>query len=78
MTTRHAGYLVVLADDIREDDAGGVLNALRMVKGVASVTPVEADHSQVIARVRRDGQWERALRDLARSGPVENQSGNSD
>jgi len=77
MTTRHAGYLVVLTDDIREDAAGSVLNALRMVKGVAAVAPVEADHTQAVARVRRDSQWQRALRDLARNGPDENQFGDS-
>lgn len=77
MTTRHAGYLVVLADDTREDDAEATINALRMVRGVASVTPVEADHNQVIARTRRDTQWQQALRDLLRNGPDENQFGNS-
>lgn len=40
MTDRHAAYIVVLAEDIREDDAEHVLNALRMVSGVVSVEPV--------------------------------------
>lgn len=40
MTDRHAGYIVTLAKDIREDDAEGTLNALRMVRGVISVEPV--------------------------------------
>lgn len=69
MTTRHAGYLVVLDEDIREDDAQYVINALRMVKGVVSVTPVEASHDQVVARIRRDSQWETALRKLVLEGP---------
>lgn len=43
MTDRHAGYVVTLDRDIREDDAEAVLNAIRMVKGVASVTPVDGD-----------------------------------
>jgi hypothetical protein len=34
VTDRHSGYIVVLAEDIREDDAEGTLNALRMVRGV--------------------------------------------
>lgn len=50
MTDRHAGYIVVLAEDIREDDAEGTLNALRMVRGVISVTPVISDHTQAVAR----------------------------
>ena len=53
MTDRHAGYLVVLAKDVREDDAEeGVLNALRMVKGVLSVTPVPASVEVAIAEQR--------------------------
>jgi hypothetical protein len=73
MTDRHAGYIVVLAEDIREDDAEGILNALRMVRGVISVTPVISDHTQAVARERRDEKWRDALRDLARNGPREEQ-----
>lgn len=70
MTDRHAGYLVVLSEDIREDDAAeSILVALRMIKGVRSVTPVIAGYEQVIARERRDGKWRDALYDLAKNGP---------
>lgn len=69
MTTRHTGYLVVLDEDIREDDAQYVINALRMVKSVVSVTPVKATHDQVVARIRRDSQWTDALRKLILEGP---------
>jgi hypothetical protein len=70
MTDRHAGYLVVLSEDIREDDAEeSVLAALRMIKGVCAVTPVSADYEQVIARERRDGKWRDALYNLAQNGP---------
>jgi hypothetical protein len=34
MTDRHAGYVVVLERDIREDDAEVILSAIGMVKGV--------------------------------------------
>ena len=71
MTDRHSGYIVVLAEDIRKDDAEGTLNALRMVRGVISVTPVIADHTQAVARERRDDKWRDALRDFARNGPGE-------
>ena len=50
MTERHAGYVVVLAEDIREDDAENILTALRMISGVASVKPVTADLGMIIAR----------------------------
>jgi hypothetical protein len=57
MTDRHAGYLVTLADDIREDDAEAILTALRMVRGVQSVEPVLASIDQQIAQSRADGVW---------------------
>jgi len=72
MTDRHAGYLVVLDRDIREDDAEeGVLNAIRMIKGVVSVEPVIAGAQQYAAASRRDVQWRDALVELARNGPGE-------
>lgn len=45
MPERHGGYVVVLEDDMRDDDAEATLNALRMVKGVLSVTAVVADQA---------------------------------
>lgn len=50
MTARHAGYIVTLAKDIREDDAEHILTALRMISGVVSVKPVTADLRMVVAR----------------------------
>lgn len=49
MTDRHAGYIVTLADDIREDDAVHTISALKMIKGVISVQPVVADACHSIA-----------------------------
>lgn len=69
MTTRHAGYLVVLDEDIREDDAEAIIIAIKMVKFVRSVQPVEGDCAQVIARSRRDDRWVSVLRLLASRGP---------
>lgn len=43
MTDEHAGYIVTLNTDIREDDAESILTALRMVRGVLSVEPVVAN-----------------------------------
>lgn len=64
MTTRHSGYFVVLEEDIREDDAEALIIALRMIKGVVSVKPVESDFKTVIAAVRRDMDWTDKLNKL--------------
>jgi hypothetical protein len=70
MTDRHAGYVVTLAKDIRDDDAEeSVLVAIRMIKGVVSVKPVVADIGMHITRERRDSDWRAALYALATIGP---------
>lgn len=73
MTDRHAAYIVVLKNDTRDDDAEPILNALRMIKGVAKVEPVIADHDIQIAEARVDQQWRERIwnfaRDAARSTP---------
>lgn len=65
MTDRHAGYIVTLAENLRDDAAEPTLTALRMVSGVVSVVPVVDDYRMAIARERRDMAWRAALRDLA-------------
>ena len=59
VTQRHAGYLVVLGEDIREDDAQRVLHALGMVKGVIRVTPIEAQPALEAIYLQR---WKTELR----------------
>jgi hypothetical protein len=67
MTDRHMGYVVHLAGDVRKDDAEAVISALRMIKGVAAVTPVTAaDAATVIASRRRDSEWTARLGALTR------------
>jgi hypothetical protein len=66
VTTRHAGYVVTPADDIRDDDAEHIINALKMIKGVVSVLPVEADLSTHIATERVHHQVEFELSRFAR------------
>ena len=61
MTDRHAAYIVTLDQDIREDDAEAILNALRMVKHVLSVEPVVADYGQHIAERRADDAWRKRI-----------------
>ena len=63
MTTRHAGYVVTLGENVREDDAQAIITALSMVSGVKSVKPVKGDINTHIAyeRARVDIQqrlWE--------------------
>lgn len=63
MTDRHAGYVVTLAQDIREDDTDRILSAIRMIKHVVGVEPIVSDIELHIAerRVRTelyDKFWE--------------------
>jgi hypothetical protein len=63
MTDRHSGYVVVLEKDIREDDAEGIINAIKMVKGVLTVKPVEATVGFVIERERVKAEYANKLHD---------------
>jgi len=44
--------VVTLEQDIREEDAELVINALKMVKGVVGVEPVEASAETLLAETR--------------------------
>lgn len=68
MTDRHAGYIVALREDLREDDAEAVMTALRMVRGVLAVEPVVASAELHIAQARADAAWRERLSALARTG----------
>lgn len=52
MTDRHAGYIVALDHDIREDDAEATIAALKQIKGVLRVKPVVSDSLAFIAAER--------------------------
>lgn len=56
MTRRHNGYIVILKEDIREDDAESIINALKMINGVLDVQPIVASFEIAIAeaRIRRE------------------------
>lgn len=72
MTDRHAGYLVTLSKDIREDDAEGILRAITMIRGVLAVEQVVSENvMHQIAGTRRDSAWRGALLHLAKEGPGE-------
>lgn len=64
MTDRHAGYIVTLGADIREDDAEAVITALRMVKGVIAVDPLVFDHDLLMAQRRADDEWRKRIYNL--------------
>jgi len=52
MTDRHAGFIVVLENDIREDDAQATIKAIMQIKGVLNVAPIVADPMLEIAKTR--------------------------
>ena len=56
MTDTLKGLVVSLNHDIREDDAEDIIQAIRMVKGVANVAPLvsEAGDWVVAERSRRE------------------------
>lgn len=61
MTDRHAGYLVTLDHDLREDDAEPVLAAIRQLRGVAGVAPVVADMATQLAMMRARNEYREVL-----------------
>ena len=52
MTDRYHSLTVVLEKDIRDDDAEHILNAIRMIRGVASVAGEVADMNSHMAEER--------------------------
>lgn len=60
MADRHSGYLVTLAEDVREDDTA-LAAAIAQLKGVLQVVPVPADLRQHIANERARSELRSAL-----------------
>ena len=52
MTDRLKGLLIALAEDIREDDAQPIIDAIKMIKGVLNVTPIVKSSDDWLARER--------------------------
>lgn len=70
MTERHSGYLVVLDQDLREEDADRVILAIQMIRGVLTVDAVRSDLlAEQIATTRRDAQWQAELIELIKRAP---------
>lgn len=49
MTDRVHSLIVVLDDPIREDDVAGLIDAIRRIRGVSSVSAEVADHKHYAA-----------------------------
>lgn len=69
MTDRHRGYIVILADDLREDDSQSLITAIGMIRGVLSVQPLVADGGDLVARARESERWRGALVKIIQHGP---------
>lgn len=56
MTDRLKGVLVTFEEDVREDDAKHIINAIKMIRRVLTVKPVPSNIDQSIAedRVRQE------------------------
>jgi hypothetical protein len=52
MADRHSGYIITLSGSVREDDSEAILNAIRMIKGVAAVQPIVDDITGMMARAQ--------------------------
>ena len=56
MTDRLKGFTITLEKDIRDDAADGIMNALKMGKGVAGVKPLTKNPVDDMARIRVYGE----------------------
>lgn len=62
MTDRYSGFAVVLERDIREDDAQAIIDAIKMIRGVAAVEPAIASPlADIIATSRENTRWASAM-----------------
>jgi hypothetical protein len=64
MTTRFHALTVVLESDIREDDAEGIIQAIRHIRGVADVTGEEVTPDLWTAQVRARDELGRKVLDV--------------
>lgn len=66
MTDRYNTLTVALERDIREDDAEALLTAIRMLRGVLSVSGNVADNTSFVAEARARKEWTTRISDLLR------------
>jgi hypothetical protein len=61
MTDRYTGFVVSLETDMRSDDAEATIAAIRQIKGVIGIEPVQASIETQIARQQVRLDLERKL-----------------
>jgi len=61
MTQRLKGVTVTFNQDIREDDAECIINAIKMVKGVIHVAPVETNVDDYMNRMKVQTELEKVI-----------------
>ncbi len=64
MTDRLNGVWVAFEKDIRDDDAEGLIDAIRHLRGVLAVEPHVASMSDYVAEERVRLEWRKKLADL--------------
>jgi hypothetical protein len=69
MSDRYYALTVVLADDVRDDDAEPLINAIKQLRGVATVTPHVSDPSFHSAVMRAKTDITQRLWDALHSAP---------
>lgn len=52
MTNKYCGFIVVLDQDLRHDDAQALVGAIKLLRGVLTVTPLAADANYQTAELR--------------------------
>lgn len=63
MTDRYIGFAVTLDADMRDDDAAQIADAIRMIRGIATVEPIVArPSSDLLAASRENNRWFQAMR----------------
>lgn len=66
MTDRYSTLIVVLESDIRDDDAEGILSAIRLIRGVLTVSGNVADSGAYLAEERAKADLRKTILELLR------------
>ena len=61
MTDRHAGYVIVLSEDLREDDAQAMIDAFKLFRSVLTVEPIKGNPEIQMATHRARAEIEKKL-----------------
>ena len=64
MADRHAGYVVVLKKNTKDEDAAATLAAIKELRGVLTVEPIIADTSLQIAEARIKSEVKKHITDV--------------